>query len=79
MPVLTGQLFFVVVQVNRRGDPISIHNRPVCVTIGICADNPGSPMPNVMLVAHKEPVSAPEITTKVSEQPSHVEQLVLSR
>ncbi|XP_010142919.1 PREDICTED: protein FAM71D-like, partial [Buceros rhinoceros silvestris] len=70
------------VQVNRRGDPISIHNRPICVTIGICADNPGSPMPNVMLVAHKKPVSTQEIMTKSwkpSEQPSHVEQLVLSR
>uniref|UniRef100_A0A663E0D6 Golgi associated RAB2 interactor protein-like Rab2B-binding domain-containing protein n=1 Tax=Aquila chrysaetos chrysaetos TaxID=223781 RepID=A0A663E0D6_AQUCH len=38
------------VQVNQRGEPISVHNRASCVTIGICAANPSSPMPNVMLV-----------------------------
>ncbi|NWR62003.1 FA71D protein, partial [Bucorvus abyssinicus] len=66
------------VQVNRRGDPISAHNRPSCVTIGICAANPSSPMPSVMMVAHKVPVSTPKFW-KLSEQPSHMEQLVLTR
>uniref|UniRef100_A0A663E0V4 Golgi associated RAB2 interactor protein-like Rab2B-binding domain-containing protein n=1 Tax=Aquila chrysaetos chrysaetos TaxID=223781 RepID=A0A663E0V4_AQUCH len=44
------------VQVNQRGEPISVHNRASCVTIGICAANPSSPMPNVMLVARPTPV-----------------------
>ncbi|NXF42194.1 FA71D protein, partial [Nyctibius bracteatus] len=43
------------------------------VTIGICAANPSSPMPNVMLVAREVPVSP------LSEQPPHVEQLELAR
>ncbi|KAF1532972.1 Protein FAM71D, partial [Eudyptes chrysocome] len=70
------------VQVNRRGEPISVHNRPSCVTIGICAANPSSPMPNAMLVARKVPVSPEESMTnfwKLSEQPSHMEQLALTR
>ncbi|NXW43478.1 FA71D protein, partial [Nyctiprogne leucopyga] len=70
------------VQVNRRGEPISVHNRPSCVTIGICAANPDSPMPDVMLVAHEVPVSPQESTTdfwKLSEQPSYTEQLALTR
>ncbi|NXJ53411.1 FA71D protein, partial [Spizaetus tyrannus] len=70
------------VQVNRRGEPISVHNRASCVTIGICAANPSSPMPNVMLVAREVPVSPQESTTnfwKLSEQPSHMEQLALTR
>ncbi|NXS66459.1 FA71D protein, partial [Pandion haliaetus] len=70
------------VQVNRRGEPISVHNRASCVTIGICAANPSSPMPNAMLVAREVPVSPQEITTnfwKLSEQPSHWEQLALTR
>uniref|UniRef100_A0A663E0A4 Golgi associated RAB2 interactor protein-like Rab2B-binding domain-containing protein n=1 Tax=Aquila chrysaetos chrysaetos TaxID=223781 RepID=A0A663E0A4_AQUCH len=45
------------VQVNQRGEPISVHNRASCVTIGICAANPSSPMPNVMLVAREVPES----------------------
>ncbi|NXE75232.1 FA71D protein, partial [Cochlearius cochlearius] len=70
------------VQVNRRGEPISVHNRPSCVTIGICAANPSSPMPNAMLVAREVPVSPQESTTNIwqlSEQPSHMEQLALTR
>ncbi|NWI28281.1 FA71D protein, partial [Sula dactylatra] len=70
------------VQVNRRGEPISVHNRPSCVTIGICAANPNSPMPNAMLVAREVPVSPQEIMAnfwKLSEQPSHMEELALTR
>ncbi|NXT93858.1 FA71D protein, partial [Anhinga rufa] len=69
------------VQVNRRGEPISVHNQPSCVTIGICAANPSSPMPNAMLVAREVPVSPQESTNfwKLSEQPSHMEQLALTR
>ncbi|NXQ80027.1 FA71D protein, partial [Nyctibius grandis] len=70
------------VQVNRGGQPISVHNQLSCVTIGICAANPSSPMPNVMLVAREVPVSPQESMTnfwKVSEQPHHVEQLELTR
>uniref|UniRef100_A0A8C8E8M3 Golgi associated RAB2 interactor protein-like Rab2B-binding domain-containing protein n=1 Tax=Otus sunia TaxID=257818 RepID=A0A8C8E8M3_9STRI len=37
-------------QVNRRGEPISVHNRPSCVIIGITAVNPSSPIPDAMLV-----------------------------
>uniref|UniRef100_A0A8C0AW87 Golgi associated RAB2 interactor protein-like Rab2B-binding domain-containing protein n=1 Tax=Buteo japonicus TaxID=224669 RepID=A0A8C0AW87_9AVES len=46
------------VQVNRRGEPISVHNRANCVTIGICAADPSSPMPNAMLVACEVPLKA---------------------
>ncbi|NXK54229.1 FA71D protein, partial [Chauna torquata] len=70
------------VQVNRRGEPINVHKQPTCVTIGICAANPSSPMPNGMLLAHKVPVSPQESMTnfqKFSEQPSQLEQLALSR
>uniref|UniRef100_A0A8B9NZF2 Family with sequence similarity 71 member D n=1 Tax=Apteryx owenii TaxID=8824 RepID=A0A8B9NZF2_APTOW len=70
------------VQINRRGEPIYVHNRPNCVTIGICASSPSSSMPSVMLLAHEVPVSPPESTTnfwKFSEQPSHTEQLALTR
>ncbi|OPJ83079.1 protein FAM71D [Patagioenas fasciata monilis] len=70
------------VQVNRRGEPISIHNRASYVTIGICAANPSSPMPNAMLVAHEVPMSPHESMTsfwKISEQPSHMEHLALTR
>ncbi|NXX53191.1 FA71D protein, partial [Scopus umbretta] len=70
------------VQVNGRGEPISVHNKPSCVTIGICAANPSSPMPNAMLVAREVPVSPQESTTnfwKLSEWPSNMEQLALTR
>ncbi|NWX47140.1 FA71D protein, partial [Steatornis caripensis] len=70
------------VQVNRRGEPISVHNQPSCVTIGICAANPSSPMPNVMLVAREVPMSPQESTTdlrKLSKQPFHVVRLALTR
>ncbi|NXC50277.1 FA71D protein, partial [Penelope pileata] len=70
------------VQVNRRGELINVHNRPTCVTIGICAASPSSPMPHGVLLAHKVPVSPQEIMAnfrKFSEQPSQVEQLALSR
>ncbi|NWQ74863.1 FA71D protein, partial [Columbina picui] len=69
------------IQVNRRGEPISIHNRASYVTIGICAANPSSPIPNAMLVAHAVPLSPHESMTsfwKISE-PSHMEQLALTR
>ncbi|NXG76520.1 FA71D protein, partial [Baryphthengus martii] len=65
-----------------RGEPISIHNHPNCVTMGICAANSSSPMPNAMLVACEMPVSPQESLTnfcKLSEQPSLMEQLVLTR
>ncbi|NWW83692.1 FA71D protein, partial [Rhynochetos jubatus] len=70
------------VEVIQRGEPISLHNRPSCVTIGICAANPSSPIPNAMLVAHEVPVSIQESMTNfqnLSEQPSHMEQLTLTR
>ncbi|XP_009975862.1 PREDICTED: protein FAM71C-like, partial [Tauraco erythrolophus] len=70
------------VQVNERGKPISIHNRPICVTIGICAANPSSSTPNVMLVACEVPMTPEEIVTnfwKLSEQPYHTGQLALTR
>lgn len=81
MSVLMG-LFFLVVQVNQRGDPIAVHNRASRVTIGICAVDPSSEKPNAMLVAHEVPVSPQESTTnfwKLSEQPSHMQQLELTR
>ncbi|XP_021257381.1 protein FAM71D isoform X2 [Numida meleagris] len=68
------------VQINRRGELINIHNRPTCVTMGICAAS--SPMPSGMLLAHKVPVSPQEIMANLqefSEHPSQVEQLELSR
>lgn len=82
MSVLMGLAFFSFVKVNRRGEPISIHNRASYVTIGICAANPSSPMPNAMLVAHEVPMSPHESMTsfwKISEQPSHMEHLALTR
>uniref|UniRef100_A0A663MPM5 Golgi associated RAB2 interactor protein-like Rab2B-binding domain-containing protein n=1 Tax=Athene cunicularia TaxID=194338 RepID=A0A663MPM5_ATHCN len=47
MSVLIRPFFF---QVNQRGEPISVHNRPSCVIIGISAVNPSSPIPDTMLV-----------------------------
>ncbi|NXJ01976.1 FA71D protein, partial [Psophia crepitans] len=70
------------IQINRRGEPISVHNRPSCVTIGVCATNPSSPMPNAMLVAHQVSMSPHESITnfwKLSEQPGCMEQLQLTR
>ncbi|NXJ92512.1 FA71D protein, partial [Corythaixoides concolor] len=70
------------VQVNRRGEQICIHSRPSCVTIGICAASPSSPMPNVMLVACEMPMSPEESIAnfwKLSEQPCHMRQLALTR
>ncbi|NXA22087.1 FA71D protein, partial [Ibidorhyncha struthersii] len=70
------------VQVNQRGDPIAVHNRASCVTIGICAVDPSSEMPIAMLVAREVPMSPQESTTnfwKLSEQPSHMQQLELTR
>ncbi|XP_072194923.1 Golgi-associated RAB2 interactor protein 2 [Excalfactoria chinensis] len=68
------------VQINQRGELINLHNRPTCMTIGICAAN--SPMPSGILLAHKVPVSPQEIMAnlqKFSKPPSQVEQLALSR
>uniref|UniRef100_A0A8C3FFT6 Golgi associated RAB2 interactor protein-like Rab2B-binding domain-containing protein n=1 Tax=Chrysemys picta bellii TaxID=8478 RepID=A0A8C3FFT6_CHRPI len=70
------------VQVNRRGEPIYVHNRPNCVTVGICASSPSLSLPNVMLLAHTVPTSSQEAVSKLwkaSKQPSSMEQLVLSR
>nr|XP_013029667.2 protein FAM71D isoform X1 [Anser cygnoides] len=70
------------VQVNRRGETMNIHKQPTCVTIGICATNPSSPMPSGMLLAHTVHVSPQEIMTnfqKFSERSSQLEQLALSR
>ncbi|NXS55865.1 FA71D protein, partial [Brachypteracias leptosomus] len=70
------------VQVNKRGEPISLHNQPSYVIIGICAANPSSPMPDAMLVACQVPMSPQESETnflKLSEEPSYVEELVLTR
>ncbi|NWZ18280.1 FA71D protein, partial [Asarcornis scutulata] len=70
------------VQVNRRGETMNIHKQPTCVTIGICATNPSSPMPYGMLLAHTVPVSPQESVTKFqkfSERSSQLEQLALSR
>ncbi|NXG65168.1 FA71D protein, partial [Hemiprocne comata] len=70
------------VEVNQRGEPISIHNRASCVTIGICAASPSSPMPNVMLVAREVSVSPQESMPNIwefSQQPSLTEQLELTR
>ncbi|NXT76886.1 FA71D protein, partial [Zapornia atra] len=70
------------VEVNERGESISLHNRPSYVTIGICAASPSSTIPNAMLIAREEPVSLQEIMAnfwKLSEQLSHVEHLVLTR
>uniref|UniRef100_A0A8C4VBP4 Golgi associated RAB2 interactor protein-like Rab2B-binding domain-containing protein n=1 Tax=Falco tinnunculus TaxID=100819 RepID=A0A8C4VBP4_FALTI len=68
--------------INFRGEPISVHKRASCVTIGICAANPSSPMPSAMLVASEVPLSPQESIAsfwKLSEQPSHMEQLILTR
>ncbi|KAG6931106.1 family with sequence similarity 71 member D [Chelydra serpentina] len=70
------------VQVNRRGEPIYVHNRPNCVTVGICASSPSLSLPNVMLLAHTVPTFSQEDVSKpwkASKQPSSMEQLVLSR
>ncbi|NXG28203.1 FA71D protein, partial [Dromaius novaehollandiae] len=70
------------VQINRKGEPIYVHKRPNCVTIGVCTASPSSPTPSVMLLAHEVPVSPPESATnfwEFSEQPSHMEQLALTR
>uniref|UniRef100_A0A674IPX5 Golgi associated RAB2 interactor protein-like Rab2B-binding domain-containing protein n=1 Tax=Terrapene triunguis TaxID=2587831 RepID=A0A674IPX5_9SAUR len=52
------------VQVNRRGEPIYVHNRPNCVTVGICASSPSLSLPNVMLLAHRVPTSSQEAVSK---------------
>uniref|UniRef100_A0A8C8VEP2 Golgi associated RAB2 interactor protein-like Rab2B-binding domain-containing protein n=1 Tax=Pelusios castaneus TaxID=367368 RepID=A0A8C8VEP2_9SAUR len=52
------------VQVNRRGEPIYVHNRPNCVTVGICASNPSLSLPNVMLLAHTVPPFPQEAMSK---------------
>ncbi|XP_071600502.1 Golgi-associated RAB2 interactor protein 2 isoform X2 [Heliangelus exortis] len=70
------------VEVNQRGEQISVHNRASYVTIGICAANSSSPLPNAMLVAREMSVSSQESLTnfwKFSEQPPHVEHLELTR
>ncbi|NXL37538.1 FA71D protein, partial [Glaucidium brasilianum] len=70
------------VEVNQRGEPISLHNRPSCMIIGISAVNPTSPIPDAMLVAHKVPMSPQESMTnfwKLSEQQSHMEEIALAR
>uniref|UniRef100_A0A8C8R9D2 Golgi associated RAB2 interactor protein-like Rab2B-binding domain-containing protein n=1 Tax=Pelusios castaneus TaxID=367368 RepID=A0A8C8R9D2_9SAUR len=70
------------VQVNRRGEPIYVHNRPNCVTVGICASNPSLSLPNVMLLAHTVPPFPQEAMSKpwkALKQPPSMEQLVLSR
>ncbi|XP_008937278.1 PREDICTED: protein FAM71D-like, partial [Merops nubicus] len=70
------------VQINRRGDPVSVHNRPCCVTIAICAANPNLPMPDTMLIACETSVSPQESMAnlwKLSEEPSHIEELILTR
>ncbi|XP_074854628.1 Golgi-associated RAB2 interactor protein 2 [Carettochelys insculpta] len=70
------------VQVNRRGEPIYLHNRPNCVTVGICASSPCLSLPNVMLLAHSVPISPQEVLPKpwkASKQQPSMEQLVLSR
>ncbi|NXW53737.1 FA71D protein, partial [Eurystomus gularis] len=70
------------VQVNERGQPVSIHNQPSCVTIGICAVDPSSPAPDAMLVACEVPMSPQESMTnfwKLSEEPTHMEELALTR
>uniref|UniRef100_A0A7M4G2E5 Golgi associated RAB2 interactor protein-like Rab2B-binding domain-containing protein n=1 Tax=Crocodylus porosus TaxID=8502 RepID=A0A7M4G2E5_CROPO len=48
------------IQVNKRGEPIYVHNRPNCVTIGICASSPSLDLPNVMLLAHPVPTPKEE-------------------
>ncbi|NWU68909.1 FA71D protein, partial [Pterocles burchelli] len=69
------------VQVNQRGEPVSVYNQPICATIGICAASPSSSVPNVMLVACKVPVSTQESRKnwKLSKQPSPIEELALTR
>ncbi|NXA31808.1 FA71D protein, partial [Eudromia elegans] len=70
------------VQINRRGEPIYVHNRPNCVTIGICSASPSSLTPSVMLLAHEVPESLPESAPsfcKLSEESAHTEQLALTR
>uniref|UniRef100_A0A8C4YHN1 Golgi associated RAB2 interactor protein-like Rab2B-binding domain-containing protein n=1 Tax=Gopherus evgoodei TaxID=1825980 RepID=A0A8C4YHN1_9SAUR len=52
------------VQVNRRGEAIYVHNRPNCVTVGICASSPSLSLPNVMLLAHTVPTSSQEAVSK---------------
>ncbi|XP_074005669.1 uncharacterized protein [Numenius arquata] len=78
-PFASAQVFeSKFVEVNERGDPISVHNRASCVTIGICAV--GSEVPSAMLVAREVPVCPQETTAnfqRLSEQPS--QQLELSR
>uniref|UniRef100_A0A8B9IZ83 Golgi associated RAB2 interactor protein-like Rab2B-binding domain-containing protein n=1 Tax=Amazona collaria TaxID=241587 RepID=A0A8B9IZ83_9PSIT len=74
--------FFIVVQVNRRGEPISIHNQPSCVTIGICPANPTLLMPEAMLVACEVSMFPQESTKnfwKLSELPFPMKQLALTR
>ncbi|XP_061236203.1 Golgi-associated RAB2 interactor protein 2 isoform X2 [Neopsephotus bourkii] len=70
------------VQVNRRGEPISIHNQPSCVIIGICSANPTFLMPEVVLIACEVsmlPQDTMENFWKLSEPPFSVKQLALTR
>ncbi|OXB67020.1 hypothetical protein ASZ78_010280 [Callipepla squamata] len=68
------------VQINQRGELIDLHNRPACVTVGMCAAS--SPMPSGILLARKEPVSPLEIMENLQKFPEHppqVEKLALTR
>ncbi|KAM9013856.1 Golgi-associated RAB2 interactor protein 2 isoform 2-T2 [Ara ararauna] len=70
------------VQVNRRGEPISIHNQPSCVTIGICPANPTLLMPEAMLVACEVSMFPQESMKNfwtLSEPPLPMKQLALTR
>ncbi|XP_065541554.1 Golgi-associated RAB2 interactor protein 2 isoform X2 [Lathamus discolor] len=70
------------VQVNRRGETISIHNQPSCVIIGICSANPTSLMPEAMLVACEVsmlPQESMKNFQKHSEPPFPMKQLALTR
>ncbi|XP_010008778.1 PREDICTED: protein FAM71D-like, partial [Nestor notabilis] len=70
------------VQVNQRGEPISVHNRPSCVTIGICPADPTLLVPEAMLVACEVslfPHESMKNFWKLSEMPSPMEQLALTR
>ncbi|NWS37072.1 FA71D protein, partial [Probosciger aterrimus] len=77
-PVLESKF----VQVNRRGEPISVHNQPNCVTIGICPANPTSLMPEAMLVACEVsmfPQESMKNFWQLSEPPFPMKQLALTR
>uniref|UniRef100_A0A672V5B5 Golgi associated RAB2 interactor protein-like Rab2B-binding domain-containing protein n=1 Tax=Strigops habroptila TaxID=2489341 RepID=A0A672V5B5_STRHB len=79
---LSSPTQYISSRVNQRGEPISVHNRPSCVTIGICAANPTSLMPEAMLVACEVsmfPQESMKNFWKLSEMPSPMEQLALTR